>query len=106
MQSKIRIQLPVSNGRKPSVGLALVRVVVISIALALLAFVISLFLAVAGILLADMIRGGGTNLALAYRHIAFPIAIVVLVVAFVLTLRTEMRHLRRLRAQTTYRRAA
>jgi TRAP-type C4-dicarboxylate transport system permease small subunit len=84
-----------------------VRVVVTTILLTLLAFVVSLFLAIVGILLVNMFRGGGINMAAAYRQIALPIAIVVLVVAFAATLITEVRHLRRLRAQTTsYRRAA
>ncbi len=85
-----------------------VRVIVITALATLLSFAVALFLGIVGIMLADMIRGGGMNLANAYRHIAFPIALVALVIALVLALVSEVRHYRRAlaAARSRYSRAA
>jgi hypothetical protein len=98
----------VTQARKPSVGLLVIRVVVITILAALLTFAVALFLGITGIVLVDMIRGGGINLAAAYRHVALPIAIAALVIALIAALFTEIKHYRRAlaAARTGYSRAA
>ena len=81
--------------KSPSFALLLVRVVVITVLATLLAFCISLFLGILGIMLFDMITHGGINLASAYRHIALPAAAVALVIAFCAALITEGQYYRR-----------
>ncbi len=95
-----------SNYRATSTALAAIRVVIITVLATLLTFVVSLFLSVVAILLINMIRGGGINMAVAYRHIALPIAIAALVVAFVVALVYELRYTRRKRQGIGYRHAA
>jgi uncharacterized membrane protein len=85
--------------RKPNAALVVVRVVVVTILITLLCFAVSLFLGIAGIVLVGMIKGGLSDLSLAYRHIAFPIALGAMVIAFVVTLVTEIKHYRRMRAE-------
>ncbi len=84
--------------RKPNLAMVIVRVVVITVLVTLLSFAVALFLGIAGILLVGMIKGGLSDLSLAYRHIAFPIAMGAMVIAFVVTLVTEVKHYRRQRA--------
>ncbi len=92
--------------RQPSTALALVRVVVIAVLTTLLSFVVSLFLSVIGIMLVNVSRGGGIDVTIAYRRIAFPIAIAAFVIAFGVVLVLELRHLRRARGGASNRRAA
>jgi hypothetical protein len=73
------------------------RVVIITALATLLSFAIALFFSITGIMLVDMIRGGGVNLTSAYRHIALPIALVTLVIALVVNLVVEIRYYRRAR---------
>ncbi len=81
---------------------AVFRVVAITFLATLLAFCVSLFFGIAGVVLTKMIRGTPTpDLSVAYRHIAFPIAIVALVVTFVVTLITEVRRYRQDRGRET-----
>ncbi len=85
--------------------LAAFRVVLITFVVTIMAFCVALLFGIVGIVLTKMIRGGpGPNLALAYRHIALPVAIAVLVVAFIITLIVEVRHYRRERAAITVQR--
>lgn len=84
--------------RKPSLTLLVARVAVVTILATLLTFAVSLFLGIAGIVLTGVIRGGGVNVAHAYRHVALPIALVALVLAFVAALSEEIKHYRRARA--------
>ncbi len=85
--------------RKPRIVPMILRVAVITALLTLLTFAVTLFLSIVTILLVDMIRGGNINLAMAYRHVALPVAIVALVIALIWTLRVEIRHYRDLRSQ-------
>jgi hypothetical protein len=85
--------------RKPNLAMVAVRVVVITILITLLCFAVSLFLGIAGIVLVDMIKGGPSDLSLAYRHIAFPIAVGAMVIGFIITLVTEIKHYRRKKAE-------
>jgi len=87
----------VRHSRKPKIWLLVARVVIITVLATLLSFAIALFFAVTGIMLVAMIRGGGVNLTAAYRHIALPIALVTLVIAFVVNLVIEIRYYRRAR---------
>jgi hypothetical protein len=98
----------VTPARKPSIGLLVVRVAVITILAALLTFAVTLFFGITGIVLVDMLRGGGINLAAAYRHVALPIAVAALVIALIATLVTEIKHYRRAlaAARAGYSRAA
>jgi hypothetical protein len=84
--------------RKPSFVMLLVRVVVITVLATLLAFCVSLFLGILGIMLFDLIASGGINLANAYKHVALPAAAVALVVAFCAALITEIQYYSRARA--------
>lgn len=93
--------------RKPSILLSVVRVVLISALLALLCFAIALFAGIIGIVVANIIRGGGLSLSLAYRHIAFPVAMIALVISLIAMGMTEMREFRFRRAKyENWRRAA
>ena len=90
--------------RKPSILLSVIRVIVLTVLSTLLAFAVSLFLAICGIVLTNMIRGGGINMAAAYRSVALPIAIGVGFVALVVSIIVEVRTYRR--ATERYLRAA
>lgn len=84
-----------------------VRILVITVLITAFCFAVSLFLGIAGIVLVGMIRGGISDLSAAYRHIAFPIAMGAMVIGFVATLVTEIKHYRRMKADyIEWRRAA
>ncbi len=85
---------------KPSAALVVVRVVIITVLLTLLSFVVALFFGTVGILLANIAHGGGINMTVAYRDIAFPIAIVIGAAVMVIALVSEVRRYRRARATT------
>lgn len=93
--------------RKPKVAMVVVRVVVITVLITLICFAVALFLGIAGILVVGMIRGGISDISLAYRHIAFPIAVGAMTIGFVATLVYEIRQYRRKKAEyVEWRRAA
>ncbi len=76
------------------------RIFAITFLATLLAFSISLFLGIVGVVLTKMIRGTGTmDMSLAYRHVALPIAFVVMVIAFCTALFSEIRRFRQGRAR-------
>src|SRR5512142_509738 len=85
--------------RKPNVAVMAVRVVIITLLVTLITFVVSLFLSIVGILITGMIRGGVADMSLAYRSIAFPIAIGAMIVGFVIALVTEIRHYRKVKTE-------
>ena len=85
--------------RKPNILLPLVRVLLITGLLTLLCFAVGLFAGIVGIALANAIRGGGLSLSLAYRHIAFPIAMVGLGISLIGMSVTEVREFRRRRME-------
>jgi ABC-type methionine transport system permease subunit len=85
--------------RKPSLGLAAVRVVLITFISTLLSFAVGLFFGIVGVVLVNMAKGGALNMNLAYRHVAFPLAMVATVITFVVTLRWELRRYRQARAE-------
>ncbi len=97
----------VSVVRKPSVALAAVRVVVLTVLFTLMGFVVALFLAIVGIVLVNMVRGGGINMIHAYRSVALPAAIGVGAAALILSAISEIRSYRRRKAEARdYLRAA
>ena len=77
---------------------AVLRVVFVTVMVTLIGFAVSLFVSIAGVLMYSMLRGGGLNLAMAYRNIALPIALVVLAITFFLSLAYEVREFRARRA--------
>ncbi len=80
--------------------LATVRVIFVTFLATLLAFCIGLLFGIVGVVLVKMIRGAATpGMSVAYRHVALPIALVALVVAFVVALRSEIRHYRSMRTR-------
>ncbi len=85
--------------RKPNKAMVVVRVVLITLLITAFCFAVSLFLGIAGIMLVGMIKGGISDVSAAYRHIAFPIAMVAMTIGFVVTLVSEIRHYRRMKAE-------
>jgi len=83
--------------RKPNPYLMAVRLLVLTIGLTLFCFAIGLFFGIIGVVIANAVRGGGINLNLAYRAIAFPFAMVGLVAIFATLLVYELRRYRRQR---------
>jgi hypothetical protein len=88
-----------SDASKKLAG-SIFRVAIITFLATVISFAVSLFLAIVTILLVNMIRGGGVNMAHAYRHFAFPIAMVVMVISFITALRLEVIEARRQRTAT------
>lgn len=75
------------------------RIFAITFLATLLAFCISLFFGIVGMVLTEMIRGAPTmDMSLAYRYVALPIALAVLVVTFFVALVSEIRRFRQIRA--------
>ena len=74
------------------------RVAVVTLLLSILSFALSLLLGIVGIVLVAKLRGETANVALAYRNIAAPVAAVVGLVVFVLSVAMEMRHYRQTKA--------
>jgi hypothetical protein len=80
--------------RKPHWYFVPVRVVLVTVIVTLLSFAVSLFLGILGILLGAWMRGGAPNMAMAYRHIAAPVAVVVGTIGLVSAVVIEVRHYR------------
>lgn len=85
--------------QKPNILLPLVRVVLISALLTLLCFAIGLFVGIVGVGVANLVRGGGLSLSIAYRYIAFPVAVVALGVSLIGMSVTELREFRQRRSE-------
>jgi cyanate permease len=64
----------------------------------LLSFAVSLFLGILGIVIGSWLRGGTPNMAMAYRHIAAPVAVAVGVIVLVSAIVIEVRHYRQAQA--------
>lgn len=71
----------------------------------MLAFLVALFLAIVGILLVSMMRGGGIDMTMAYRVFALPVAITAGVVALAAAIISERRS-GRVKPRREYQRAA
>jgi hypothetical protein len=75
-----------------------VRVVLITFLLTLLSFAICLLLGILGLVVAGALRGVHPNLASAYRHFAFPVAMVIAAVVLISATIMEVRRYRRMKA--------
>jgi|SRR5579864_1320469 len=82
-----------------------VRVVIVTFVVTLISFAVSLLLGLAGVLLVARVRGLPPDLTVAYRNIAFPLAIVVGAIVLALSLVMEIRHYRQTKALADIERA-
>jgi uncharacterized RDD family membrane protein YckC len=71
------------------------RVLLVSLLVALLSFAVCLLLGILGLSITAWLRGVQPDMTAAYRHIAFPAAIVIGAGALVGTIVSEVRHYRR-----------
>lgn len=92
--------------RKPRWYFVPVRVVLVTVVVTLLSFAISLFLGILGTVIASRLRGAPPNMAMAYRHVAAPVAIVVGTIVLVSALVMEVRHYRQAKALAGIERAS
>jgi hypothetical protein len=83
-----------------------VRVLLITFLLTLLSFAISLLLGIVGFAISGRIRGGHPDMSVAYRHIAFPAAMVVAGVVLISATVVEVRHYRQTKALAEIARAS
>jgi uncharacterized BrkB/YihY/UPF0761 family membrane protein len=80
--------------RKPRWYFVPVRIVLVTVIVTLLAFAVSLLLGILGMMIGAGLRGAHPNMAMAYRHIAAPVAIVVGTIVLVSAVVMEVRHYR------------
>jgi len=85
--------------------MVLARALLVSLLVMILAFAISLLLAIAGLLVVAVSKGGSVDMRFAYRHIAAPVAIVVGPIVLALSLTMEIRHYRQAKALASIERA-
>ena len=71
------------------------RICAVTFLATVISFALALFFGIVTILLIAMLRGGAMDMTHAYRHVALPVALVVLVASFITSLITEMRGARR-----------
>ena len=69
------------------------RVLLVTFLLALLSFAVCLFLGILGLVVTAAVRGAQPNLAIAYREIAFPAAILAGAAALVMAIVMEVQHI-------------
>ncbi|HEX8816853.1 MAG TPA: hypothetical protein VF753_15250 [Terriglobales bacterium] len=74
-----------------------VRVVLITFLFSLLTFAVCLFCGIVFLLISSLVRGIHPNMALAYRHFAFPAAVSVAAIVFVVATITEIRRYRQVK---------
>jgi hypothetical protein len=70
------------------------RVALVTFLLTLLSFAVTLLLSISGLVIVSRFRGTTPDMRFAYRHIAFPVALVVGSIVLVLSLAMEIRHYR------------
>jgi hypothetical protein len=87
-----------TSSRGPRWYLVPVRVLLVTFIVTLLSFAVSLLLGIGGVVLAAKLRGVHPNMAIAYRHIAFPVAGMVAAIVFVSAVFMEQRHYQRAKA--------
>ena len=87
-----------SRPHKPNPYLVPFRILLIAILFSLLAFAISLLLGILGIVGWSALHHAAPNLPQAYRHFAFPVAIVVGAIALIAATILETRHYRQAKA--------
>jgi len=89
--------MPKTNPGRPRWIAIPLRVVIVTFLLTLLAFAVSLLLSILGAIVYSQVEHVAPNLPFAYRHIAFPFAITVGAIVFVLSAIMEVRHYRQRR---------
>jgi hypothetical protein len=77
----------------------LVRVLLVTFLLALLAFAVFLFLGIVGLVIHAMIRGVHPNMTVAYRAIALPAGVAVGAIALMAAILIEVRYQQRKRGE-------
>ena len=82
------------------------RVLAVTFIGTLLAFAVSLLLAIIGTVIASAIRGTHPDMRIAYRLIALPMALVAGGIVFVLSLAIEIRHYRQMKTLSTIERVS
>ena len=75
-----------------------VRVLLVTLLVSLLAFAVSLFLGILGLMAGAWVRGAHPDLKVAYRYIAFPQAGAVAIIVLISVVVIEVRHYRRAKA--------
>lgn len=75
-----------------------VRASVITAIVTLLSFAVSLLLGIIGIVVGALVRGVHPNMAVAYRRVAFPVALAAAAIALVCSLVMEIRQYRQAKA--------
>jgi hypothetical protein len=83
-----------------------VRVLMVTFLLTLLAFAVSLFLAIVGLLIAGAVSGSRPDMPIAYRHIALPFAAAMALVVLIAATVVEIRRFRQARALAAIERAS
>ena len=94
----MKVRNPRPKGR-PKISFLVLRTLVIAVLITLLVFAVTLFFSVATILVLNLIRGSGISPAVAYRHVAVPVAVGAFALALIFSAVMETRHYRRLRAE-------
>src|SRR5262249_49115689 len=84
-----------SMGRGARWYLILVRVLLVTLVVTALAFAVSLFLGIAGLLAGAKLHGSHPDMTMAYRVIAMPAALFACAVVLVSSTLLELRHYRR-----------
>jgi ABC-type dipeptide/oligopeptide/nickel transport system permease component len=91
--------------RKPRFLLVPVRALLVTFILTLLSFAISLLLGIIGFVLYTHTSGSRVSLALAYRKVAFPTAMIVGIVVLIVMFTLEIRRYRQEKALAAIERA-
>ena len=91
--------------RKPRLAMVMARALLVSLLGMILAFAISLLLAIVGLIMTAANKGGTVDMTFAYRHIAAPVALVVGPIVLILSLFMELRHYRQAKALASIERA-
>jgi hypothetical protein len=86
------------NTTKPYWYLIPVRILLVTFLLTLLSFAVSLLLGILGLVIVGGLRGFHPNMAIAYRHIALPVAAVVAAVTLTSATVIEIRRYRQTKA--------
>ncbi len=92
-----------SPAKSPSLlvrwAFVLLRVLLVTFLLALLAFAVFLFLGIVGLVIHALVRGVHPNMTVAYRAIAFPAAVAVGAIALLAAILIEVRYQERKRVE-------
>jgi hypothetical protein len=83
-----------------------IRVFLVTFVCTLIVFAVSLFAGIVGAVIISRLHGTRSDLTVAYRYIAFPVAAVAGVIVLVLALAMEIRHYRQAKALASISRAS